>query len=381
MAVMNDVRIAVLDHHDNIVGFIDNSVDDAMHFYDDELHTYLEGSAYTFNFKVYADYEDVDILQCGYHLSFIRTSAEGKQKGYYLNIVSVENDGSEVVVECYGLLFELINEDVQPYQAASAMSFVQYVQAFGFDSNVINIDINEVSDKRITHTWSDSDTVLSRLYSLADVFDAEIEFVTELGDYYGLKKLTMNVYRKHDTEYQGIGRDRTNEILRVNKELMVTSHKEDITELYTAIRPTGSGNINLSSIGDRKVYDSNGDLLYWHPSGDIVIFAPQSKDRYPATALSTADGWLAHNWSCDAADAESLYTQALAELKQHCVPQVSYTVEGFIDAEIGDAFTLADEQRDLYIEARIVEQIISFTDSTKCKTVFDNFTTLQSRLF
>lgn len=379
---MENVRIAVLDQHDNLIGFMDNSADDAMHYYDEELHPYLTGSAYTFDFKTYADYEDIDILTGGNHLSFVRTNADGNKKEYYLNIVSVENDGTEVVVECYGLLFELITEDIQAYRAESAMSFVQYVQAFGFDNTIIHIGINEVSDKRITHEWSGTDTVLSRLYSLATVFDAEIEFVTELNDDYSLKRLTMNIYRAHDDKYQGMGTDRSAEVLRFGDELTLIRSKEDVSELYTVIRPKGSDELTLAGLPERKVYDDDGELLYWHPAGENVIFAPQAKERYPATALSTADGWIAHNWDYQTDNVEVLYGQALAQLKKNSVPQVSYTVEGFIDAEIGDTFTLADERRKpaLYVEARIVEQVICFTDPSWNKTTFDNFTTLQSQV-
>lgn len=302
--------------------------------------------------------------------------------GYYLNIVSVENDGVEVMVECYGLLFELITEDIQAYRAESAMSFVQYIRAFGFDDTIIHIGINEVSDKRITHEWSGTDTVLSRLYSLATVFDAEIEFVTELNDDYNLKRLTMNIYRAHDDKYQGLGTDRSAEVLRFGDELTLIRSKEDISELYTVIRPKGSDELTLTSLPERKIYDDDGELLYWHPAGSNVIFAPQAKERYPATALSTADGWIAHNWDYQTDNVEVLYGQALAQLKKNSVPQVSYTVEGFIDAEIGDTFTLADERRKpaLYVEARIVEQVICFTDPSRNKTTFDNFTTLQSQV-
>lgn len=377
---MENVRIAVLDQHDKVVGYLDNSADDAMHYYDEELHPYLTGSAYTFDFKTYADYEDIDILTGGNHLSFVRSNADGKEKEYYLNIVSVENDGVEVAVECYGLLFELITEGIQAYRAESAMSLVQYVQAFGFDNTIINIGINEVSDKRITHEWSGSDTVLSRLYSLATVFDAEIEFVTELNDDYSLKQLTMNIYHAHDDKYQGMGTDRSAEILRFGDELTVIRSKEDISELYTAIRPKGSDDLSLVSLGERIVYDADGEVEFIHYAGSNVIFAPKAKERYPATALSTADGWIAHNWDYQTDNVETLYGQALAQLKKNSVPQISYTVEGFIDAEIGDTFTLADERRGLYISARIVEQIICFTDESRNKTTFDNFTTLQAQV-
>lgn len=379
---MENVRIAVLDQHDRVVGFLDNSADNAMHYYDEELHPYLTGSAYTFSFKTYADYEDIDILRTGNHLSFVRMGADGKEREYYLNIISVENDGEEVAVESYGLLFELITEDIKPYRAESALSFIQYVQVFGFDSSIINIGINEVSDKRITHEWSSTDTVLSRLYSLATVFDAEIEFVTELNDDYSLKRLTMNVYHAHDDKYQGMGTDRSAEILRFGDELTLIRSKEDISELYTAIRPKGNDDLTLTGMGERVVRDSDGEIEYIHYSGSDVIFAPQAKELYPATALSTADGWIAHNWEYQTDNIETLYGQALAQLKKNSVPQISYDVEGFIDAQIGDTFTLADERRNptLYVKARIVEQIICFTDETRNKTTFDNFTTLQSQV-
>ena len=44
---MDNVRIAVLDAYDNVCIFLDNTIDEAMHYYKDELHTYLSGSAYT----------------------------------------------------------------------------------------------------------------------------------------------------------------------------------------------------------------------------------------------------------------------------------------------------------------------------------------------
>lgn len=78
---MENVRIAVLDQHDNLIGFLDNSADDTIHYYDEELHLYLTGSAYTFDFKTYADYEDIDILTGGNHLSFIRTNVAGRRWG------------------------------------------------------------------------------------------------------------------------------------------------------------------------------------------------------------------------------------------------------------------------------------------------------------
>ena len=87
-------------------------------------------------------------------------------------------------------------------------------------------------------------------------------------------------------------------------------------------------------------------------------------------------------WSYDTDNVEVLYGQALAELKKRCVPQVTYDVDAYIDADIGDTFTIEDAEYNptLYLEARITEQEICFTDSEKCKTIFDNFEEKQSQI-
>ena len=43
---MEYIRIAVLSAYDEVCAFLDNSIEKAMHYWDDELHTYLKGAAY-----------------------------------------------------------------------------------------------------------------------------------------------------------------------------------------------------------------------------------------------------------------------------------------------------------------------------------------------
>lgn len=98
----------------------------------------------------------------------------------------LKKGGDTTNVTAYGLCLELTNEYVDAYKATRAMSFAEYVNAYGFEKSFI-IGRNEVSNKKITHEWTGSDTVLARLYSIANVFDAELEFVTQLNDDYSLK--------------------------------------------------------------------------------------------------------------------------------------------------------------------------------------------------
>ena len=77
-----------------------------------------------------------------------------------------------------------------------------------------------------------------------------------------------------------------------------------------------------------------------------------------------------------------LYGQALAELKKLSDPQVSYEVDGYFDTAIGDTVNIVDEAYNppLYLNARVTEQIRSFTDPTQNKTTFSNFRELQSQI-
>ena len=373
---MEYIRIAVLTPYDKVLAFLDNTVTSCMHYFDETLHTYLKGSAYTFEFTTLTAHDDAVFLVEGNKLSFTR-----KNKGYYLTIMNVEKGGDTTNVTAYGLCLELTNEYVDAYKAPKAMSFAEYVSAYGFEQSFV-IGKNEVSDKRITHEWTGSDTVLARLYSIANVFDAELEFVTQLNDDYSLKNFVLNIYRAHSDSVQGMGTDKRSTILRYPNDVYGITKTSDITELYTGIRPTGNNGLQLNSISGRTVKDSNGNVLYKVQGNNIL--APQSRDRFPSTLLTnhSNDMYAVQIWSYETDSVETLYGQALAQLKKNCVPKVTYDVNAYIDADIGDTFTIEDAEYSptLYLEARITEQEICFTDSEKCKTIFDNFEEKQSQI-
>ena len=374
MTVLQKVRIAVLDPYGTVLAHLDNAVDKAMPYWSDTLHTYLSGSAYTFGFKTFTAHEDAKYLVEGNKLSF-----KYKDKGYHLTIMNVEKSRKTVMVEAYGLSLELTNEQIDAYKSPKAMTFVEYIKAWGFERS-FTVRINEVSNKSISHEWEGTATVLGRLYSLANVFDAELEFITELNDDYSLKDVTLNVYRKHSDSYQGLGSNRTGTILRYPNDIHSIVKTSDITELYTGIRPTGTDGLQLNSLNGKKEYDSNGNVEYIVSGNNIL--APQARNRFPSTLLTdhSNDMYAVEIWPYETKNVNTLYGQALAELKKHVNPVVTYDVDAYIDANIGDTFTIEDTEYapTMYLQARIVEQEISFTDRDRCKTTFDNFTEVAS---
>ena len=372
---MERVRIAVLDAYDNVLAFMDNGAPKALHYYDDELHEYLKGTANTLTFCAGAKHEDAQYLVEGNKLSFLYRGKE-----YYLNIMNIRRDELEVEVTAYSLSFELLNEEKEKYAAAEAKTFAQYLEIFDSE-HIITLGNNEVSDKSIKHEWEGSSTLLARLFSLATAFSAEVEFVSQLNDNYSLKAIVMNVYKEHSDTIQGIGVNRNDITLRYGKNVTGITKTSDITGLYTAIRPFGRDGLTITEL-DKAEYDADGNLEYSSPAGNNNILAPQARDRFPSNLWSANDRYIAKIYEYDTDNVNVLYGNALSELKKNCVPQVEYEVSGYFDTDVGDTVQIEDDEYNpaLYLEARVTEQIRSFTDLTRNKTTFDNFHELQSQL-
>lgn len=372
---MEDIRIAVIDTADIVQAFLDNSAADALHYYDDTLHLYLSGAAYTYTFKAEARHEDSVYLTVGNKLAFRRNG-----KDYYLNIMSCVRDEETVEIEAYSLTFELLNEYVRAYSATKAMTFAEYLNAFDGE-HIITLGNNEVSTKSIKNEWDGTATILNRLLSLGNVFGAELEFVPVLNKNYTLNKLILNVYEEHDDTTQGIGTDRTDIILRYGTDVEGITKTTDATDLYTAIRPNGTDGLTISSI-EAEVLDDEGNVEFFTKKGNNIIYAPQARDRLPSNTLSSAtDRYILYIWDYDTENVNTLYGQALAQLKANCDPQITYEVEGYFpDLDIGDTVKVYDEEftPPLYLSARVSEQEISFTDPDSCKTTMSNFTELES---
>lgn len=359
---MSTPRIAILNARDDVLGFLDNDRPDAIHYFDEALHLYLAGSAYTFEGKVLTG-EDTQIIEVGNKLSF-----RHENKDYYLNIVKTEKDEVYTSFECFGLTFEFLNEEVDKYEAPEAKTLAAYIQQWGAETMDLRIIHNEVADRALKLKWDGRETILKRLFSLANSFDVELDFQTVLNRDFSLSH--MNLYIVKQT-----GKDRTGEILRYGKEIEGIKKTSDVSDLYTAIRPRGKDGLTLAGYSHAK--ESDG---IWLRGEDILN--PSAKDRFPAVNPDKAEGYIARYWDCDVEDQAMLYGRALAELRKNSVPKLEYEVDGFVDGAIGDRFTIEDDayQPTLYVQARVVEQEICFTDPSRSKTTFDNFTEVKSQL-
>ena len=372
------IRICILTANNEPAAFMDNGAPEALHYYNDTLHTFLAGSAYTFEFTADARHSDVEFLAVGNKLAFV----DENDRKFYLNITQTEQDEDQIMVTAMGLSFELINENAPAYEATSAMTFAQYMSAMGYNSAVIQIGVNEVSDLSRSNKWeSNTESRLARLFSLASLFDAEIEFVPQLKKDYSLDKIILNIYRAHSDQYQGMGRVREDIRLRYGIDIGGITRKADISNLYTSIIPTGKDGLDITSKAE-TIRDADGNVLYETTLGENAIRAVQARDQFPSNTSVTADKYIAYYWSTEYETVNDLYGNALSKLKEISQPAVEYEISGYADLNIGDTVIITDEafNPSLYLEVRVTEQEISFTDPARNMTKFDNVTELTSQI-
>jgi phage minor structural protein len=377
------------------IGFIDNEKQETLNFYNDTWTRNLGTASSTFEFTVskkqlLSDTANKPLYNQLNERSFV--SFKHKGQTYLFNIMKVEENERWIRCYCENLNLELINEYTNPYKADRPLSFAEYLDVFEIPQfAMVKIGVNEISDQKRTLEWEGQDTKLARLLSLANKFDAEVEFVTQLNDDSSIKQLVLNVYHKADDSHTGVGRIRGDIRLTFEKNIKSMTRKIDKTEVYTLVVPYGKSKESHEGEQEVRVYIDN--LPPWEEKDDngIVIFkqegvnlyAPHAADLYPSTfGVSTqSNKWIRKDLEVDSDNPNVIRAAGIANLRKHAYPAITYEVDGFIDVEIGDTITIHDKgfTPALDVRARAVEQKISFSNPTNNKTTFGNFKELENR--
>lgn len=361
-----NVRIAIRDTTDSHnVGFFDNK--SGIKYNSANLTQFLKGAC---SVLVLTYHSKKMVAQSGQKLAF-----RFKDKDFWLNINSVKKTDYKIELTAYSLSLEANKEKRGPHKPANAMSIKQYIDYYDPEHS-FEIGINEVADKSIKLEWSGTDTILARLYSVANSFGAELEFVTELNNDYSLKRHVVNIYREGN-----LGKDKTGMPVRVGEKLKVINYSDNMDDFYTAIRRTGKDGLTMAGL-NKKIYDDKGNLLFYNNSN--TIYAPQARDKYPSIARKTNDGYIINEDSeTEHTSKEALFGYMLSELKKHCELKVDYEVEGAVDGSIGDRKTLIDARHfdpPLYVQARISEQTEALLETSDVKTTLSNYVRKSSQI-
>lgn len=140
--------------------------------------------------------------------------------------------------------------------------------------------------------------------------------------------------------------------------------------------------LTLEGLGDWSIKNERGEVEFYQRGQ--ALYAPLSMQLYPSTFTSATakDQWTRRDFHFDTDEPNELRRLAYLKLKQHCYPAITYEVDGFVDAEIGDTIQIYDDGFNpaLIVKARVSEQKISFTNPANNKTKFANFKALENKL-
>ena len=383
--------LTIHDQHLNKVAFIDNNKQKTLNYYGDTWRRQLETGSSTFEFTVFkrtvqSDTSSKQAYKSLNDKAFV--SFKYKRKPYVFNVMKITEDEQTIKCYCENLNLELLNEYVNPYKASEALTFKQYCDNMGLlNFSLLSIGINEIADRKLTLEWTGQDTKLARLLSLANKFNAEIEFDTQLNPNSTLKSFKINVYHENDEEHQGVGRVRTDIRLEYKKNLKSIKRTVDKTSIFNAVRPVGKnseGNeVTIGGMIDPIKERNAKGILEFYQEGE-TLFAPISQQMYPSVFApeNSDDQWIRKDMTVESDNQSVIRSAGLKALKNAAYPAVSYEVDGFLDVEIGDTVQIYDSgfSPALNIRARVSEQTISFTNPQNNKTTFANFKELENRL-
>ncbi|HEL2155411.1 TPA: hypothetical protein TZC36_000019 [Streptococcus suis] len=385
----------ILTIHDNNlqkVAFIDNNKQGTLNFYNDKWTRYLSKASSLFEFTVFKQTIQTDVIpyQTANALndqSFVSFVYKGRT--YLFNVMTIEETEHTITCTCKDLNLELTNEYTNPFKSDQPRTFEEYCNVMGLlDFAALRIGVNEISDQRRTLEWTGQDTKLNRILSLANKFDAEVDFEVKLNANGTIKDFILNVYREHDDKHQGVGKVRSDIILKKGKNIRSIKRKIDKTDLIVnAVRPTAQGEngqeITIAGLGPWEVKNENGVVEFFQ-QGEM-LYAPISMQKYPSAwtdSTGNRDKYTRKDITVDTKSKEMLRTQAYKELMRSAYPSVTYEIDGYVDLEIGDTAKVynGDFYPALLLEVRVSEQTISFTKPSTNKTVFDNVRALKNKL-
>lgn len=260
--------------------FLDNDKQGALNYFNHKWYRKQKTGSSVLEFSVYKkDLLGDSPLSHKYHVlndqAFVSFVHKGKVQ--LLNIMKIDEDEKQIDCYCENLNLELLNEYCNAYKATKAMSFEEYLVQFDIlNWGALTVGTNEVKDKKLTLEWTSQETKLARLLSIANNFDAEIEFETKLNFNHTFKQLIINIYKEYEEgKSYGVGRDKTDVILRYQKNISGIRKTVDKRQIYNAIRPYGKKTVRgervisnpvtrkvTKTVGSNRTY-LGGDLKYY----------------------------------------------------------------------------------------------------------------------
>ena len=272
--------------------------------------------------------------------------------GHQMVIASVNHDTLAHIhtVICTDAGNDLMNEVVGAYKADKAYTIADYILMFTNDSGW-EIGINEFPTDVRTLTWTDEDTSLSRIKSVAKDFDAVLSFGFVFVGTTAVKRV-INI-RHEETSDSLIS-------FEMNKDINNIVKTVDIYDMETSVKAYGAtpdgSNDPINLIG----------YSWTDPTGQFVL--DQYGFLHDTIAVQKYSRLLSNNnpnptqsdWNrvktFDSTTQATLLQAALADLKKYNHPNVNYEVDlaNAPYVPLNQTVHIVDENQNLFLSAKVL---------------------------
>ncbi|MFB5516984.1 phage tail protein [Enterococcus gallinarum] len=284
------------------------------------------------------------------------------KKSLLFTIMNISYEDETIrTIECESFDVALIGDISDSYPSNKAQTIDYFINREIYNT-VWEIRINELSHKTALPDCSGTgDTKKARLYSIAETFEAELDFVLEFNNA-KLRKAYIDIYQQRGTDLSN------SVVLRTGDDIETIHRTTDIYTTFTEIKVLGSG-ADISRIK----YD---DGTYYTTDGSNILYnRVAKKDRGGKKVMGY--------YSSDSSTPSTIFSEGLAYLKDNDEVKVNYEVSvirGIDDYQVFDYVKIIDNEYNpaIRVKARVLEKTISRVDPSKNKAVFGNFVTLSS---
>ena len=341
----------------NFLGIASTSNEAPISIYNDKDELSISAAARTIEGTlIFSDKERDQVKVMANYGNYILYKDENGQS-VFMTIMEIEHDPKEgehfIRAEDAGM--DLINGLVDAYNAPKAMTFAEYFKLFAGDTG-FEIGINEISNLSRTLKWeSESQTILTRLLSLATQFDnAEISFSFEITGTQVVKRF-VDVRKKRGADNRVT--------LYMDKDINNIVTKANIYDLCTAIVATGGTPEGKNEPINLKGYnykDPNGRFVLNKTTGvmldmeSVKIWSRLLSNNNP----NPNAGHIQRVKTYETTDQKTLCDNVIRELEKASQPAINYETDiaNLPDnVKIGDTIYLVDENEKLFLSARVLE--------------------------
>lgn len=395
------MRITIHNNNLEVVDHLDNSIPGSLKFYNDTLEMYLKGDAATFDFTVdkFVDQKLQDKLQFLKSSMFVSFVFENKD--YLLSVRNMTQDDYKITFQCenasMGLLNEYPKEFKQDEKKPMSYTIEEYLDICqAFTRTKIRININELKNVKKVLSISSSTNIYGTILNLVEQFGGECSIVPRMfDDSRGLKDITIDIFKAktYNDLTSGIGTDRKDVVLYMDRHVNGVSYTHDRTKQYTAVRiKDKDGNYYKAKKNHIVKHQDGKHNEFYMMRNSTTMYAPLAMLEYPSMMhINECDNWTVQDikTNLDPSDHEGLYNAGLKALMEHAYGIKKYTItldgtkiRNRYNINVGDLVYISDNNflNGLLLRVRIEKMSVTLSKPTTYKIEVSNIVEMKSQL-